>query len=43
MQIVVRDIPWLERMTDGLAVAHQVRKPLVLKPLGQGMGCLAEW
>jgi hypothetical protein len=43
MQIAVRDIPWLERMEEGLAVARVARKPVVLKPLGQGMGCLDEW
>jgi hypothetical protein len=43
MQIAVRDIQWLERMADGLAEARQTRKPVVLKPLGQGMGSLQEW
>jgi hypothetical protein len=43
MQIEVRDIPWLERMADGLAAAREQRRPVVLKPLGQGMGCLDEW
>ena len=43
MQDTVRDIQWLEHMTDGLAAARTVRKPVVLKPLGQGMGSLDEW
>ena len=42
-QIRVRDIQWLERMADGLAAARVARKPVVLKPLGQGMGSLDEW
>lgn len=43
MQIEVRDIQWLERMADGLEAARVARCPVVLKPLGQGMGCLDEW
>jgi hypothetical protein len=43
MQIEVRDIRWLERMADGLSAARAARKPVVLKPLGQGMGSLDEW
>ena len=43
MQVSVRDIQWLERMVDGLATARVVRKPVVLKPTGQGMGSLDEW
>jgi hypothetical protein len=43
MQIAVRDIQWLERMADGLAAARVACRPVVLKPLGQGMGSLDQW
>ena len=37
MQNMVRDIRWLEKMADGLAAAREAKKPVVLKPAGQGM------
>jgi hypothetical protein len=37
------DIHWLHSVEEGLVLAAQKQKPLVLKPLGQGMGHNDEW
>ncbi len=37
------DIQWLEHMNEGLERARALRRPVVLKPLGQGRGCFEQW
>jgi hypothetical protein len=37
------DIRWLEHFEEGLRVARDVRRPVLLKPLGQGMGYCDDW
>lgn len=39
----IADIPWLGRLEEGVAVARAARKPIVLKPLGQGLGHEDDW
>ncbi len=38
-----RDITWLRRLDDGLARAQASRRPVVLKPLGQGLDDFDGW
>jgi hypothetical protein len=37
------DIQWLEGMPNGLALAKQRCRAVVLKPLGQGCGDFDKW
>jgi hypothetical protein len=39
----VQDIKWLHQMERGLAIASEARKPVVLKPLGQGLDDFDGW
>jgi hypothetical protein len=38
-----RDIAWLHRLDDGLMRAQVSRRPVVLKPLGQGADDFDGW
>ena len=38
-----KDIAWLSRLDDGLARAQETRRPVVLKPLGQGLDDFDGW
>jgi hypothetical protein len=38
-----KDIDWLHALDDGLALAQASRRPVVLKPLGQGLDNYDSW
>jgi hypothetical protein len=38
-----QDIPWNEHLNDALALARTRRHPVLVMPLGQGMGCADDW
>ena len=38
-----KDIAWLHRLDDGLRRAQAARRPVVLKPLGQGLDDFDGW
>ena len=38
-----RDITWLHGLDDGLLRARATRRPVVLKPLGQGLDDFDGW
>ena len=38
-----RDITWLSRLDDGLVRARAMHRPVVLKPLGQGLDDFDGW
>jgi len=37
------DIVWLDRLDDGLIRARETRRPVVVKPLGQGLDDFDGW
>jgi hypothetical protein len=39
----VRDIEWIDHLKDGLDAAKQLRRPVVVKPMGQGIGFADDW
>jgi hypothetical protein len=39
----VRDIEWLDHLEDGLAEGARRHRPVLLKPLGQGLGACDMW
>jgi hypothetical protein len=39
----VHDIPWMQGLAAGLERARVERKPVALKPLGQGSGDCDDW
>lgn len=39
----MRDVAWLTHLDDALARARRERLPVVVKPLGQGMGPADDW
>jgi hypothetical protein len=43
MATTTSDIQWRTGMEEALAVAHALRRPLALKPMGQGMGDKDDW
>lgn len=38
-----KDIAWLNRFEEGLRRARELRRPVVLKPLGQGLDDFDGW
>jgi hypothetical protein len=38
-----RDIEWILHLEDGLEAARQSRRPVVVKPMGQGIGKSDDW
>jgi hypothetical protein len=38
-----KDIAWLHRLDEGLMRARAARRPVVLKPLGQGLDDFDGW
>ena len=43
MSTGVQDVLWLRGLENALAAAMLARKPVALKPLGQGMGDVDDW
>ena len=41
--MATQDIQWLGKMEEALVVARAARKPVALKPLGQGLGDYDQW
>ena len=39
----LRDIEWLEHLSEGLKIAKERRRPIVVKPMGQGIGFADDW
>lgn len=39
----VRDIEWIGRLEEGLEAAKRSRRPVVVKPMGQGIGKSDDW
>ena len=38
-----REPQWLDRLEDGLALARKLRRPVAVKPTGQGYGRCDDW